>query len=255
MKNPVLNFIIIAMLIFPMQALRAGAPDNAFGKACEAYSRGDYATATGLFEDIVDAGNADDAVYYNLGNSYFREGNYPYAILNYERARKLNPGDEDILFNLRIANLKIVDKIEPLTKPFFVSWGESARDSFPASAWARIAIALLWLSVGLFAGFIYSRRSMARKIFFFSSAAVLVVFSLCFFTAYKADRALNDRSDAIVTSPSVYAKNSPDPASMDIFILHEGTKVRVLDGLKGWQKVRLENGAVGWLPGRSVVRI
>ena len=117
-----------------------------------AYQKQDYAGSIKLYEQLIADGNVSTEVYFNLGNSYFKEGNVPRAIINYERAKKLAPEDEDIEFNLKIASLKVVDRIDNVPEVFYKRWIRSMATIFPANTWSIVFVILIWL-VFMSAGF------------------------------------------------------------------------------------------------------
>lgn len=226
------------------------AQDNGdawFQQANEAYNTGNYDEAVGLYEKIVDAGMESVPVYYNMGNAYYKMQEYPKAIYYYEKALKLDPSDDEVRANLEIANMAIVDKIEPVPQSFIVRWWQSLRSAFSGDQWA-------WCSVGAFALlllalflFLRSRRVGLRKLGFFFGIIFFVVFALSVVFAAQLKHASVTHDQAIVMTPTVTVKSSPSQESVDLFVLHEGAKVSILDSSKGWNKIRIANGSIGWL--------
>src|SRR6266571_8467857 len=118
-----------------------------FEQANQSYRNGDYKKAAQLYEKILDNGYESAALYYDLGNCYFKLENIPATILSYERARRLAPHDEDISYNLRLANLRVVDKIDALPRLFFVDWGTALMNMFSSDGWALVEIVSLWCAM------------------------------------------------------------------------------------------------------------
>ena len=224
-------------------------------RANKAYTDGMFNNAVELYKQVLTSGNESWELYYNLGNSYYKLNDFASAILNYEKARKLNPGNEDINFNLKVANNKIADKIEPLPEMFYKRWHRSLVELFPVDTWAMIVILSFILS--LVSGLLYfiSQRIYLKKIVFWAGVVFFLFSLLSFHLSYQNYQALQDNTEAIIFTPTVTIKSSPDEKSIDLFVLHEGTKVRILDNIGNWYEIRIANGSVGWLPVSSIEKI
>ena len=178
-----------------------------------------------------------------------------FNILYYEKARKLDPGNEDVNFNLRIVNTKITDKIEPVPELFYRRWYRSLIESFSVDKWARIGLFSLFL--GLISGLFYviSRQLFVRKAGFWVGIILVFLSLLSFLFAWQGYDEIKNRTSAIIFTPTVTIKSSPDEKSVDLFVLHEGAKVELMDNIGGWYEIRIANGSIGWLPASSVERI
>lgn len=224
-------------------------------KANKAYSASSYTEAVELYSKVVESGFEAPELYYNLGNSYFKMNDYASAILWYERAKRLDPGNEDIEFNLNVANTKISDKIEPLPELFYKRWFYGLVLLLPIDTWATLALILLVAGLAGLVLFLASRVLIIRKIGFWSGALFLL-FSISFLAlSWSGKMYLTTTSYAVVFSPTITVKSSPDDKSTDLFVVHEGTKVILLDNIGGWYEIRIANGSVGWLPVNSLVKI
>ena len=169
------------------------------------------------------------------------------AIYYYEKALKLDPSNEEVQTNLAIANRAIVDKIEPVPQSFIVRGWHNARASLSGDQWAWCSIvffALLLVSMFLF---LRSRKIGMRKLGFFTGIVFLLAFTLSVVFSAQLKHASETQNQAIIMAPTVTVKSSPNEASVDLFVLHEGTKVTVLETSNGWNKVRIANGSLGWL--------
>ena len=226
------------------------AQDNAdtwFMQANEAYNAGSYDTAVVLYEKSLATEMESVPVYYNMGNAYYKMHEYSMAIWCYEKALKLDPSNDDVRTNLAIANLAIVDKMEPMPEPFYVKGWRNTRAMLSGDHWAWCSIvAFALLLVALFL-FLRARRVGLRKLGFFSGLVFLVVFGLSVVFAAQLKRSAETQDQAIIMSPTVTVKSAPKEESIDLFVLHEGSKVDILEGSNGWNKVRIANGSVGWL--------
>jgi tetratricopeptide (TPR) repeat protein len=250
MKKIILILTVILLLFNSL--LKAENINSKFASANELYKKGKYSEAISGYLDISNDGYKSAELYYNIGNSYFKMEKVPDAILFYERAKKLAPDDEDINFNLKIANLKIVDKINTVPKIFFMEWYENLHSTFSSSSWSTLSIIFIWLTFIFLSGYFLIWNIGMRKISFFSASASLIIAIACIFFAFEQSGIELSKNSAIVLSPSVYIKSSPDKTSTDLFILHEGTKVTILDQVGDWKKIKIADGNVGWLPIKTI---
>ena len=238
---------IALLLLLPLAASAASKAE-----ADSAYARGNYQEAIKGYESLLKQG-ASAEIYYNLGNAYYRTENITRAVLNYERALLLSPGDGDIRFNLQIARSKTIDKIVPESEMFFVTWYRSLVNIMSVDGWGRMALVSLALVIVLFLVYLFSARVWMQKVGFFGGGALLVVFALSNIFAWQQSQNLLYRKGAIVVAPSVTVKSTPAQNGTDLFILHEGTKVVITDGsMKDWREIRLADGKKGWLESKKI---
>ena len=192
-------------------------------------------------------------IYYNLGNSYYKADDIARAILNYERALLLEPGNADIRANLEIARSKTVDKVVPVPEIFFVTWTKSLINSVSMKTWAGLGIAFFILLLISFALFFFSKQLIWKKAGFIGGIVFLVLVILSNVFAAQQKSELLDRNDAIILSPSVTVRSTPSESGTSLFILHEGHKVEVKDdSMREWKEIRLEDGKVGWVPATAI---
>jgi len=246
--------IIFCLILFVISGLHLSAESASgkFNEATDLYKNGKYAEAGSLYQELLNSGYQSAEIYYNLGNSYFKIDKIPDAILYYERGKRLSPDDEDINFNLKIANLKIVDKIQSVPKLFFMEWYESLYSMYSSGTWANVIIILSWLIFLFLAGYFLIWSAVVRKISFFAAMLSFVIVIVCIVFSVEQSNIEEARNDAIIFTPSVYIKSSPDKESTDLFILHEGTKVSILDEVGSWKKIKIADGNVGWLPDKTI---
>jgi tetratricopeptide (TPR) repeat protein len=239
--------IFIILILLATFSLKSEIPQNEFQQANDLFKSGQYSKAIEAYKAIIDKGNVSANLYFNLGNSYFKLNKNADAILNYERAKKLAPNDEDIDFNLRVANLRIVDKIDAAPKFFLNEWLDSFLSYFTSNGWAWLTTLALWIGAAVFIMVLYVLKGNVKR-FGFIFALIFAGFGLFFwFLAQNKYSTESSSNYAIIFSESVYVKNSPDEKSTDLFILHEGTKLEVLDKVNDWYKIKLQNGNVGWI--------
>lgn len=249
MKKIYLLIIIAALAIMPAFS---STQADLFNKANAFYQKGDFVSAIANYKKIVESGEESPAVYFNLGNAYYKLNKTADAILSFERARLLAPDDEDIEFNLKIANLRTIDRFQTIPSPFFVQWYNSLRSLYSSSTWAVLAVVMFWIAAVSFIAFMILWSVKLRKLTFAVGVLSLLIGVFSLISAHQKYGIESNRDTAIVYQPSVYVKSSPEDKSTDLFILHEGTKIKVLDSVSGWFKIRLANGNLGWLREKSV---
>lgn len=250
-----LNLKIIIVIAFQMACANALADDNLkkiARQANQAYSDGQYIFAIELYDSIINKGYVSAALYYNIGNAYFKNNQMAYAIWYYEKARKLDPGDAQINFNLNLANTRITDNIEAIPLLFYERWWRSLYSLTTADRWARLAILLAFAALALFAAYLLAQRISLKKLFFTLAVVCFVVMAFTLIFAQKQHERTHSQKAAIVFSPRVTAKSAPDAGSIDLFVIHEGTKVYIDEKIGEWYEIRLANGNVGWINKNSV---
>jgi tetratricopeptide (TPR) repeat protein len=243
---------LLILSLFVGIALVDAAESPKMKEANEQYTKENFAVADSLYEDILRTDGESVALYYNLGNAKYKQGLIGPAILNYERALLLDPTNEDVLFNLELAKSHTTDKIDPVEKLLITKWNETIQKWFSSNTWAVISIVLFILFIGLLGCFLFARFSWLKKTFFFSG---IIVIDLCFVAmtyAKKQKESVINHEYAIVYAATVTGKSSPDTGGTDLFILHEGTKVKIKNQLNDWMEIQLEDGHVGWVPTKSV---
>lgn len=222
-------------------------------QADSAYINNDFAKAIELYESILDNQGESADIYYNLGNSYYKMDNIAKAILNYERALLLSPGDNDIRFNLELAQSKTVDKVVPISEVFFITWIKALTDTMSEKGWARAGIITFILTLVALSIYFFSKKIILKKIGFIT-AIVCLFFCIItnMFASTQKEKAMN-HANAIITAPSITVKSTPNEGGTELFILHEGRKVMIKDNtMKEWKEIQLEDGNAGWIPTSAV---
>lgn len=215
--------------------------------ADSAYAQENYQQAARMYEELLKQGVSSD-LYYNLGNAYYRMDNMTQAVLNYERAQLLSPGDRDIRINLQMARARTIDKTVPESEMFFVTWYRSLVNLTSVDGWAWMAIASLVAAIVLSLVYLFASAIVLRKVGFFGGLTFVLLFLFSNFFAWQQKRVLTHRTGAIIIRSSVPVKSTPAKNGTDLFILHEGTKVDVTDdSMNGWREIRVADGKEGWL--------
>lgn len=224
-------------------------------EADSAYVQERYEQAISLYNKLLETG-ASASVYYNLGNAYYRIGDMAHAILAYERAYLMEPGDADIRFNLQLARTKTIDKIVPESEMFFITWFRQMIDWYSADQWGRAVVVCFALFVVSLLLYFFAGRMLWRKVGFGVGVCTLILAVLFHIFAYQQQQKLLVRTHAIVMSSSLTVKSTPSTSGTDLFVLHEGTKVEITDDtMKDWKEIRLADGKVGWVPVKTIERI
>ena len=244
-------WLLLAMICFGSTSAKAVTKNNADTE----YQKGNYQQAIRDYEEILKNGESAE-IYFNLGNAYYRTDNITKAVLNYERARLLSPGDDDINFNLQFARSKTIDKITPQSEMFFVTWYKSLVNFTSVDNWAKTGILCIVMALLLVLLYLFGPQLMLRKIGFFGGLAFFVIFLLSNLFAFQQKQALDNRTGAIIISPSVNIKKTPAKNSADQFVLHEGTRVDIIDkGMTDWRCIRVGDGREGWIETKAIEEI
>ncbi len=231
-----------------------GQGDDIFGQANEAYRKKAYEEAIKGYEELLAAGYEEAKVHYNLGNAYYRQNKLGPAILHYEKASLMAPGDEDIAYNLKLAREKLPDKIETLPEFFLTRWWRNMAVSLSTTAWSVLALLTLWAGIAGFIIWLLAGQRKFKKLGFLLGI-LLVIFSVLPFSL-AASRAKLDRDSgfAIVLAAETDLVSGPESTN-SILKIHEGLKVKVVDTIGEWKKVILRNGEEGWLPDEVLGKI
>ena len=244
-------WLLLAMICFGGTSAKAVTKNNADTE----YQKGNYQQAIRDYEEILKNGESAE-IYFNLGNAYYRTDNITKAVLNYERARLLSPGDDDINFNLQFARSKTIDKITPQSEMFFVTWYKSLVNFTSVDNWAKTGILSIVMALLLVLLYLFGPQLMLRKIGFFGGLAFFVIFLLSNLFAFQQKQALDNRTGAIIMAPSVNIKKTPAKNSADQFVLHEGTRVDIIDkGMTDWRCIRVGDGREGWIETKAIEEI
>ena len=252
-KAAALAILLLIGLPFAAQAQQESYPDSLWNAGVAAYTEGDYAQALHDWKDVQATGMMSRELYYNLGNAYFKTGEIAPAILWYERALRLDPSDADVRYNLEFARAQTQDKIDEVPEIFFEQWGHSLCYLLPSNTWAVLSLVFFGSTVALLLLFLLGNTPARRRIGFFAAiASFLLAFLGWDFAQWQRTEAR--RQDmAIVMRPVSSVKSSPSAESAkDLFILHEGTRVKILDNVSGFTNIELSDGRQGWIPSGEI---
>ena len=239
--------LLIVILVFAITSVFAEDNASLIAKGNKAYTGRFYQQAVDCYLKVVKNGYEAPELYYNTGNAYFKLNDYPSAILYFEKAKKLLPGDEDINYNLKVANTKIVDKIDAIPEFFIIRWYKKATNIFSFNTWAVFGLVIFVIFLGLLSVYLFSRVLTARKIAFWCAIVTFLLTIKLFTFAQVQYSILKNTKEAIIFSPSVTAKSSPDDNSTDLFVIHEGAKIKIIDSVGEWSEIKIANGSIGWV--------
>lgn len=244
--------MVLCLMFFASNVMAENHPDSLVFRANSHYVDNDFDKAAELYQTLVDSGYQSAEIYFNLGNAYFKLNRIPYAILNYERAYRLNPNDEDIEFNLEYARTFTVDRIEPLPVFFLLKWYRSVRQILSSNGWAWCSLFWIAVTLSFVLIFWFALKSSTKRLSFSLGIISLVfaVVSIVFSGQEKENETIRDK--AIIFQSVVTVKSSPGETGKEIFILHSGTKVQITKALGKWVEVRIADGNKGWIPSESI---
>ena len=228
---------------------------SVFEDANRLYLEQKFDAAISRYESIIANGYENGEVYFNLGNAYYKSGKLQHAVLNYERARKFIPNDDDLEFNLQLVNLQLTDKIESIPELFIYRWADSlltifTRDTMLWLLYLFFILTLFSFSYFLFAETYEGRRYSLMSGMIFSALLVLGIANYVIQSVRESESEF-----AVVMTDVANIKSAPDSKGNDLFVIHRGLKVQVLDNVNKWYKIRLADGKVGWIPEKEIESI
>lgn len=239
-------YILIAFAI-PSLSFGAGKVQALFAAGNASYNKGQFKDAFDTYKKVVDEGYESAALYFNMGNASYKNGDIPSALLYYGKAHKLSPGDEDINFNIKYVNLKTTDKIDEAPEFFITKWWRGFVLAISANALAWISVLLVLVGSGMLILYFFTTSVTIKKSSFYGAMAFFLLGVFAIFIAGMQVNYFSSHREAIVFSSVVNVKSSPVEKANALFVIHEGTKLDILDNSNGWIKIRLANGSEGWI--------
>ncbi len=244
--------IYLYILLFFSLTASSQNIDSLFVKANKFYQNEQFTRALQLYIDIEEKNSISDALYFNMANTYFKTNQVAPSIYYYEKALQLNPNDEDILFNLDYANRMIIDNIEPLPKSLGQKFRENVILKITYNTWAILAVIFALLFALFFLLYHFSNYTSKKRIFFIASIASAAIVLVNVFFANQNKKIIQSTKYAIVFAAQTDVKSAPTQTGEISFELHEGTKVKVLETLDNWKKIKLADGNTGWINAEDI---
>lgn len=249
----ILHLLLFILILFPLITL--AKPEDYFTTGNNLYKEGKYKDAIEQYQKLLNENYYSFELFYNMGNCYYKLKEYPKAILYYEKAKKLNATDEELNHNLKLANTYIKDKVDEIPQLFISSAFNELINSKSADSWAWLAITTMLLALVGFLLFLFSGKSLYKKIGFF--AGIFIVILSITFTSFGFEQKKNEEDDsyAILMAASANVMSSPDEKATRLFVIHEGLKLKIIKKDKNWIQIKLSNGNSGWIKVEDVESI
>ena len=225
----------------------AQSSQDLLAQAAAAYAQNDFQKSITLYEQILSNGQEAFEVYYNLGNAYFKLDQIAAAILNYERAAKMNPSDADLQYNLGLANDRTIDRIDMIAVPEFVSAYKSSINAITSDQWAIWSIGSFAFFLVLVIAFLSLGQVWLKRLALVLSLGLLLTTFIFLLFAGQQQSWLNSTREAIIFQPSLEVRSAPNRSGATLFVLHEGTKVRIEEKVADWVRIRIGDGNTGWV--------
>ncbi|MCD0470124.1 tetratricopeptide repeat protein [Flavobacterium sp. JAS] len=247
MKHIVYLFLLITQVFFAQSSFEKG---NAL------YQKAQYQQAVDVYESIIKEDKQQSAeLYFNLANSYYKLNNVAPSIYNYEKALVLKPNDAETLNNLKFAKKLTIDEIKEVPKVGFAKLIQNFTGIFGYNTWAKISIGIAFVFLLTFIGYYFSQLSLTKRIYFIGMFVLLVALLLSVFAGMSEKSHFDNDRPAIVFSELSEVRSEPQKAGAAIFLLHEGSKVYVMETLGKWKKIELTDGTEGWIDGTTIKEV
>ncbi|MBA22239.1 MAG: ion channel protein [Flavobacteriales bacterium] len=238
---------LFIVFLFLSNFLFAQSPKIFFDQGNKAYNLGDYDEAVTQYHEVLKAGFHSSELYFNLANAYYRLGVVGESIFYFEKAKQLDPKNKEILTNLSFAQNMTLDAIEVLPESIFSQIINRILSWFTMTQWAKILISFAWLLALLFVLYLWNTKGVWKRVYFSSFWILTLVFISIFTLTYLRNIELESELSGIVFESKINIWGEPNDRSEILFVLHEGTKVEVLDELAQWKKIKIANGSEGWI--------
>jgi tetratricopeptide (TPR) repeat protein len=245
----------LLFLAMPLHLLANEQPEALLKKGNAAYAKAQYTAAAAAYQQVLEGGYEAVPLYFNLANAYYKLGEIPSAILYYEKARKLAPGDVDIQLNLKLANLKITDRIEALPEFFLDTWWKAFILFFSVKTLSVFNVICCSLGFSFLIVYLFLTPVLLKKLAFYTAIVILSLGLISLIMVNVQSSYLNGHQHGIVFSGAADVRTGPDPKQKTLFVIHAGTRVTIKESSNGWIRVELPNGNSGWIAASDVKEI
>ncbi len=229
--------------------------DEIRNAASVAYQAGNYQRSILLFDSLLQQGYKSADIYYNLGNAYWKQGSLPHAVLYYERALKVKPFHKEARFNLGVVQLQQEDDFAIIQDFFLVRWRNHIANQLSADLWAWISLGCLWIGLVAWIGFLFFRHLWNSRMLLTMAIAGLIMAGCGYYYGMVRNQLENSTDQAILMQDESSLHSAPDASSPDLYAIHGGLKVNILDQIDNWIKVQLPNKDEGWIQEAKLTRI
>lgn len=237
--------LIFLLFLFTLQV--SAQNEVLFEEGNMAYNEGDYSTAISNYEQILENGQTSSALYFNLANAHFKINNIAPSIYYYEKALQLDPNDSDIKTNLEIARTMVIDDIQDQQITGFTRLWNNSLSILGYNQWGWMAVTFSVLFAVLFLLYYFSRKSLWKRVFFPAAGLVFFLMIISIIFAFQQQNYYTNNQFAIIYAQQVVVRSEPTPRADEVFVLHEGTKIEILETYQDWVRFELANGAQGWM--------
>lgn len=248
LKNIKMNKFIHLLLLI----VQVSFAQSAFEQGNQFYQKGKYQQAINQYQSVLSSGKQSAEVYFNLANSHYKLHQVAPAIYNFEKALQLNPSDSDIQTNLDFARKMTIDDIKEMPKVGFNKLIQDLTSRYHFDTWAGIAVVFSFIFLGFFAGYYYSSSAFKKRVYFTGMFLVLVLILISISSGMYEKNRIAKEKPAIIFAEVVNVKSEPKSAAPNSFVLHEGTKVFILERIANWKKIQLADETTGWIESKNV---
>ena len=223
------------------------ASELLFEQGNKQYTDENYSAAISLYDSLLSTGMESSELYYNLGNCHYKTNDWANAIWHYEKSLQINNNNKKTIHNLKLAKLKIIDRIEPLPQLFYKKWLVNLTQSLSTQVWQILTlfgIGLIFI-LQLICQFTSLKSKLITKIF----SGITVIILLITQTSYHNNFT---KKEAIIFSETITVNSAPTSSSTNLFTLHAGSKVEIIDTIGDWINIKIANGNSGWIAQNSI---
>lgn len=247
------SFFIILITLF--SSLCVAQNQTLFEQGNTLYNKGKYALAIEKYEAILETGNHSEGVYFNLGNAHYKLNHIAPSIYYYEKALQLAPNDQDIKNNLSFAKNMTIDAIEVIPVSGFSKLLKSITGVMSFDSWAKLAVGSVIMFAIIFLIYYFTYSTLKKRIAFITSNIFLFLAAIALVIAFHKYNVDKKDKPAIIFAQETVIKSEPNNRSQELFRLHEGTKVQILDTVSQWKEIKLADGKTGWIQNEDIKKL
>tara|TARA_B100001094_G_scaffold240237_1_gene235829 strand:- start:5694 stop:6452 length:759 start_codon:yes stop_codon:yes gene_type:complete len=249
------KLLLIFFLLSSSLGLSQTNNESLFNSGVDLYNQGKYLEAISQFELVIENGEHSYALYFNLGNSFYKINDIANSIFYYEKALKLNPNEKDVINNLSYSQNMLIDKIDKLPVNQVSQFVSSLSNTLSINQWLFFGITFLYLFLATFFLYYFNNNTRAKKNYFTISTFFLVLFTIFLFIGINRFENEKNIISAIIFKNKIDFRAEPNYRSDILFNLHEGTKVIVKEELNDWILIQISDGNSGWIESESIKKI